>query len=33
MMEKKMKEMNERMRNNREQRDGESIEIRIGDGR
>lgn len=32
MMEKKMKEMNERMKNNRERRDGESIEIRIGDG-
>ena len=32
MMEKKMKEMNERMKNNREHRDGESIEIRIGDG-
>jgi len=32
MMEKKMKEMNERMRNNRERGDGESIEIRIGDG-
>ncbi|MEZ4795592.1 MAG: GLPGLI family protein [Flavobacteriaceae bacterium] len=33
MMEKKMKEMNERMRNNREHSDGESIEIRIGDGK
>jgi GLPGLI family protein len=32
MMEKKMKEMNERMKNNRERHDGESIEIRIGDG-
>ena len=30
MMEKKMKEMNERMRNNRERGDGENIEIRIG---
>lgn len=32
MMEKKMKEMNERMKNNRERHDGENIEIRIGDG-
>ena len=32
MMEKKMKEMNERMRNNRERGDGHNIEIRIGDG-
>jgi len=30
MMEKKMKEMNERMRNNRERGDGERVEIRIG---
>jgi GLPGLI family protein len=30
MMEKKMKEMHERMKNNREHRDGESVEIRIG---
>ena len=29
IMEKKMKEMNERFRNNRERRDGNSIEIRI----
>jgi len=33
VMEKKMKEMNERMRNNRENRDGHSVEIRIGDGK
>lgn len=33
MMEKKMKEMNERMRNNRDRGDGHDIEIRIGDGR
>lgn len=33
MMEKKMKEMNERMRNNHNHGDGESIEIRIGDGK
>jgi len=32
MMEKKMKEMNERMRDNRERGDGHGIEIRIGDG-
>lgn len=30
IMEKKMKEMRERFRNNRERRDGNSIEIRIG---
>lgn len=33
MMEKKMEEMNSRMRNNRNRGDGESIEIRIGDGK
>ncbi len=33
MMEKKMKEMNERFRNNRERGDGHDIEIRIGDGK
>jgi len=33
MMEKKMKEMNERMRNNRERGDGDTFEIRIGDGK
>lgn len=33
MMEKKMEEMNERMRNNRERGDGHNVEIRIGDGR
>ena len=33
MMEKKMKEMNERMRNNRERGDGHSIEIRMGGGK
>lgn len=33
MMEKKMKEMNERIRNNRDRGDGHDIEIRIGDGR
>ena len=33
MMEKKMEEMNERMRNNRERGDGHSVEIRIGDGK
>jgi hypothetical protein len=33
MMEKKMEEMNSRMRNNRNHGDGESIEIRIGDGK
>lgn len=32
IMEKKMKEMNERMRNNRERGDGHGVEIRIGDG-
>jgi len=32
IMEKKMKEMNERMRSNRERGDGHNIEIRIGDG-
>ena len=33
MMEKKMKEMQEQRRNNRERGDGQNIEIRIGDGR
>ena len=33
MMEKKMKEINEQRRNNRERNDGQNIEIRIGDGR
>lgn len=33
MMVKKMKEMNERMRDNRERGDGHGIEIRIGDGK
>jgi len=32
MMEKKMQEMNERMRNNRERGEGHNVEIRIGDG-
>lgn len=33
MMEKKMKEMDERMRNNQERSDGHAMEIRIGDGK
>lgn len=33
MMEKKMKEIQEQRRNNRERVDGQNIEIRIGDGR
>ena len=32
MMDKKMKEMNERMKNSREHRDGNNVEIRIGNG-